>query len=224
MPTGLNPEEIKCENCGAALFSFGKRPRIIRNNDSQKSPFRVPKLVISDRVKTVAILVGILTILTLFVADEIRKGPASPFTQSVSSLTQSAALPPLVTQSSGVMWNKTRRHPTAPLQIKTRAGPDYYIKFIDKNTNLDAVAIYVAGGKSLEVLVPPGSYIMRYAYGKSWRGEEHFFGPGGLTNFAEAKKVFYFSISNRGTSGWTVELVPQYGGNLPTRSIRRDQF
>ena len=132
--------------------------------------------------------------------------------------------PPPVVQRPGVMWNKTGRSLRAPFDIQTSAGSDYYIKLVDAKTNRDAVAIYVTGGKDLEVLVPPGSYKMKYAYGKIWRGEQHLFGPRGLTRVEEALKRFDFLASWSGFNGYTVELIPQIGGNLPTKSITRDKF
>ena len=116
---------------------------------------------------------------------------------------------------SGVMWNKTGRALRAPFDIKTSAGSDYYIKLVDAETNDDAMAIYVVGGQDLEVLVPPGSYKMRYAYGKIWRGEQHLFGPGELTRAEEALKSLDFLASWSGFNGYTVELIPQIDGNFP---------
>ena len=132
--------------------------------------------------------------------------------------------PPPVVQRPGVMWNKTGRSLLAHFGIQTSVGSDYYIKLVDAKTNRDAVAIYVVGGKDLEVLIPVGSYKMRYAYGKIWRGEQHLFGPGGLTRVEEALKKFDFLASVSGINGYTVELIPQIGGNLPTQNITRDKF
>ena len=132
--------------------------------------------------------------------------------------------PPPVVQRPGVMWNKTGRALRAHFGIKTSAGSDYYIKLVEAKTNRDVVAVYVVGGQDLEVLVPPGSYKMKYAYGKIWRGEQHLFGPGGLTRVGEAVKRFDFLASWSGFNGYTVELIPQVGGNLPTRDIARDRF
>ena len=137
---------------------------------------------------------------------------------------QDNPFPPLVIQSPGVMWNKTGRSLLAPLGVQTSIGTDYYIKLVDAETNRDAVAIYVIGGQDLEVLVPLGSYRMRYAYGETWRGEHHLFGPEDLTAVEEALEIFDFSESYEGFSGYTVELIPQIDGNLPTRVIARDEF
>ena len=122
------------------------------------------------------------------------------------------------------MWNKMGRSLLAPFGIETSAGSDYYIKLVDAKTNRDAVAIYVVGGQDLEGFVPVGSYKMRYAYGKIWRGEQHLFGSGSLTRAKEALKRFDFLASINGINGYTVELIPQIGGNLPTRDIARDEL
>ena len=132
--------------------------------------------------------------------------------------------PPPVVQRPGIMWNRTGRAGRAHFGIKTSVGSDYYIKLVEVKTNRDAVAIYVVGGKDLEVLVPPGSYKMKYAYGKIWRGEQHLFGQGRLTRVEEAVKRLDFLGSWSGFNGHIVELIPQIGGNFPTRDIRRDSF
>ena len=133
-------------------------------------------------------------------------------------------LPPKVKQRPGVIWNKTLLLPQAPFEIETDYGTDYYIKLVDAETNDDAMAIYVVGGQDLEVLVPLGYYKMRYAYGETWRGEQHLFGPGDLTTVEEALENFDFNRSFKGFSGYTVRLIPHITGNLPTRHIARDDF
>ena len=72
--------------------------------------------------------------------------------------------------------------------------------------------------------MPLGSCRMRYAYGKTWRGEQHLFGPGDLTRIEEALESFDFSAALRGLQGYTVKLIPQIGGNMPTKDIPRDKL
>lgn len=131
-----------------------------------------------------------------------------------------ASLPPVVYQSPGVMWNYTGMMGVATLRIITSPGADYYIKLVDYYSGADRVGIFVNGGQRLDVRVPPGSYKLRYAYGKSWRGQYALFGPGRNTNYQQSPTRFDFSTTN----GYTIELIKQAGGNMPTSSIGSNQF
>lgn len=124
----------------------------------------------------------------------------------------------------GILVDLTGRMPRAPLTIVTSAGADYYVKLVDARTGADAVIIYVHGGQKLDVEVPVGKYIMRYASGTVWRGPEHLFGPGHLTSYNEATAVFDFKISDGYAHGYTVELIRQPDGNLGTRRIEPSEF
>ncbi len=120
------------------------------------------------------------------------------------------------------MFNRTGRSPVAPLQIVTKPGLDYYVKLVDLRTGLDAVGVYVSGGRATEVEVPLGSYEMRYAAGQTWYGLATLFGS--KTVYAKADSRFDFRMENGGYSGYTVELILQTNGNLRTSTIRAEQF
>jgi hypothetical protein len=133
-------------------------------------------------------------------------------------------LPPPVFQASGIVWNRTGRAAEAPLEIITGSGGGYFVKLVDAMTEHDAVAIFVIGGVPLEVEVPLGSYWMRYCSGETWRGESHRFGPGDLTSCSKATTRLDFVVQDGYINGFTVELIRQSGGNLPTETIPWDQF
>ena len=249
---GWGRSKRKCMNCGTTLISLEKEVPPESESNYHGSAFFSSGLFGSFLFKllVVVIVVGMLDI--LFIGWRNKETVLSMFEQSgtssstVGQYIESALpqwlleqkeryfpepapiplkkFPPPVMQSPGVMWNKTGRALRAPFDIKTSAGSDYYIKLVDAETNDDAMAIYVVGGQDLEVLVPPGSYKMRYAYGKIWRGEQHLFGPGELTRAEEALKRLDFLASWSGFNGYTVELIPQIDGNFPTRHIARDDF
>lgn len=86
------------------------------------------------------------------------------------------------------------------------------------------MAVYIVGGRKIDVEVPLGSYILRYASGKTWRGETYLFGPGDLTAYNEAGSIFDFRVENGYLSGYTVELISQVNGNLSTKSLSAGQF
>ena len=129
-------------------------------------------------------------------------------------------LPPKVYQAPGIIWNNTGRNGSAPFEIITKTGADYYIKLVDYNSGTERMGIFVKGGQPLEVEVPPGSYKIRYAYGEAWRGFPTLFGPGRHTSYQQSSARFDFSTYG----GYTVELIRQSGGNMPTRRIDAGQF
>ena len=242
----------KCEKCGAALFPSEEKLLRKRERSRRHWPFSFPRSV-SLALSSLFVFLAAIAVLHLsFVGLRDDEGNVRPipaqleaFSSTVERYIQNTLpqwlsqqgkffpekapipikkLPPPVFQHPGAMWNKTGRSLLAPFGIQTSAGSDYYIKLVDAETNRDAMAIYVVGGKYLEVSVPLGSYKMRYAYGKIWRGEQHLFGPEDLTRIEEALKSFDFLASVDGINGYTVELIPQVGGNLPTHNIARDEF
>jgi hypothetical protein len=132
--------------------------------------------------------------------------------------------PPAARPASGVLENRTGRSLEAPFSINTSPEADYFLKLVDATTGRDAITIYVRGGQPLEVLVPFGSYRLRYASGETWRGPAHLFGPGELTSYNASDAVFNFAVSGGYVNGYRVELIRQVGGNMDTRRISPSQF
>lgn len=111
----------------------------------------------------------------------------------------------------------------APFRVKTSAGPDhYFIKLVDADTGSPAMTIYVDGGRTYETNVPVGTYQIRYATGRTWYGVRHLFGP--ATAYSETVDDVTFSIQGNEVQGNDIELVPQLGGNLATKTISAAQF
>lgn len=63
---------------------------------------------------------------------------------------------------AGLLWNKTGLPAVFPLQVKTVTGQDYYLTLIDAQSGQEALAAYVEGGRFFKVLVPPGTYRLRF--------------------------------------------------------------
>ena len=253
VPEGWGRLSGKCKECGTALLSPVKEISSDPESNHRSSTFSSSSRVSSFLFKllVVSVVIGMLHVSfvgwrnnkeTVFSTFEQLGAFSSTIRQYIESALPEWLLeqkeryfpeavpipikksPPPVVQRPGVIWNKTGRSLLAPFSIKTSPGSDYYIKFVEVKTNRDAVAIYVVGGQDLEVFIPPGSYKMKYAYGKIWRGEQYLFGLGGLTRAEEALKRFDFLASWGGFNGYTVELIPQIGGNLPTRNISPNEF
>lgn len=111
----------------------------------------------------------------------------------------------------------------APFRVTTSAGPShYFIKLVDAATGSPVMTIYVNGGTTYETNVPVGTYRIRYATGQTWYGVRHLFGP--ATAYSETVDSVTFSIRGNEVQGNDIELVPQLGGNLETKTINAAQF
>ncbi|UWQ55120.1 hypothetical protein [Leisingera caerulea] len=116
---------------------------------------------------------------------------------------------------AGLMWNRTGLPAAFPLQVRTSAGADYYLILSDAETGEAALGAYIDGGKFFKVLVPPGRYVLRFASGKRWQGEERLFGPGAQTRRFELPYPLEFAIRGAGIKGGhvvTLSREPPGGG------------
>ncbi len=75
----------------------------------------------------------------------------------------------------GLMWNRTGLPLTFPLQVKSPLGADYIVTLTDSETGTPALAAYIRGGVFFRILVPPGTYRLRFDYGTAWNSAEERF-------------------------------------------------
>ncbi|WP_428512354.1 hypothetical protein [Roseovarius sp.] len=75
----------------------------------------------------------------------------------------------------GLMWNRTGLPLVFPLQVKTASGADYVVTLTNTDTDEPALAAYIRGGTFFRVLVPPGTFRLRFDYGITWDSEEERF-------------------------------------------------
>lgn len=145
-----------------------------------------------------------------------HRNPSSGVSEpSMPSCTQVAV-------SSGIYRVYTHHKKVAPFKIITPRGSNYYAKLVDSNTARNVISMYAVGGRTSEVVVPLGSYRLKYAYGNAWCGESLLFGE--QTKYGEAQSTFEFSVQGSRISGYTVKLIPQVHGNLKTKSISASDF
>lgn len=117
----------------------------------------------------------------------------------------------------------------ANFTIKTAAGSNYFVKLVDLSGR-PARSYFVHGGSTISYKVPLGTFVLKYASGRSWCSEAELFGPDTATY--QADTFFYFDRQvtedatgiTTSTSDITVELILQRGGNLRTHAIPRSQF
>jgi hypothetical protein len=163
-----------------------------------------------------------------------RSGPGSYPSREVRSLNQRVAIPPgfvledregrspLDLPSTGVMRRTYTGMPVAPLEIRTTAGRNYYIKVVAYGTDREVLSAFIRGGEPFETTMPLGAFEIRYASGHQWYGYEEYFGAG--TVYMRCDDRFDFTKDAAGYTGYTVELILQEDGNLETESMRPEDF
>ena len=111
----------------------------------------------------------------------------------------------------------------APLEIRTDGKKNYLVKINRYHEDNVVATVFVQKGRrSAELLMPLGSYRLKYAAGDTWYGGRRYFGED--TIYSEALSRFDFTQAHEGYSGYTVELVLQTGGNLSTKNIDAEEF
>lgn len=112
-----------------------------------------------------------------------------------------AADPDGVAIKHGLMWHRSGLPAVFPLQVKTLGPQDYYVTLTNVDSDETVLAAYIEGGRFFRVLVPPGTFEVRFAYGNVWQGEEALFGPEGKTAFFDMPDPLTFGVRNFNTKG-----------------------
>lgn len=111
----------------------------------------------------------------------------------------------------------------APLKISVPYDEEhYFIKIEDAYTSNEIGVFFIRNGEELNIDLPMGSYIVKYAYGKTWFGSDYLFGE--KTNYAKANNIFHFSFNGYQYSGYSIELIKKVNGNLHTTDISPQNF
>lgn len=111
----------------------------------------------------------------------------------------------------------------APLKIITKPQElFYFVKVVEWESKLPVLTIFIHSGQDVDILLPLGSYEIRFASGKEWYGEEHLFGP--KTNYEKADEKFDFCQDGGKIKGYTIQLIEQHDGNLRKVRMRADEF
>lgn len=132
-------------------------------------------------------------------------------------------VPSLGRPANGRIYYQNNQNSIAPLEIKTaKQGFDYYIKISEIDTNEPVKTIYLRSGSSVQIKVPLGNFLLKYATGEKWFGEKCLFGLETLYN--KADQNFEFKQIGNQISGYSVELIIQRDGNLSTQKISADDW
>ena len=130
--------------------------------------------------------------------------------------------PSVVLPQNGISKLYSYNSRVAPLEFNTAGNSHFYIKLVDHTTGKTVMTVFVRSGSRVDVDVPLGDYIIKYASGDSWYGEEHLFGD--ETSYIAADDVFNFYQTDEGVSGYTITLYQVPGGNLQTNEIEASDF
>jgi hypothetical protein len=119
------------------------------------------------------------------------------------------------TPDHGLMWNRTGLPSVFPLQVKTNAGESYVLLLSDPETGADVLGAFIVGGRFFKVLVPPGTYRVRFASGVRWQGDDTMFGRRGETKIIEMPESLTFEVRGlRTKAGHLIDLTDVGDGDL----------
>jgi len=107
----------------------------------------------------------------------------------------------------------------APLKIITElANGNYVLKIENWNSGEFFASYFIHRGSILNIEVPLGSYKIKLACGKKWYGPIDLFGPDTVYSYIPDKIIFNeYADYYR---GYSIDLIPQVGGNLKTRTMQ----
>lgn len=209
-----------------------------RDFDPAKAPPAPAIPFLSHIKKVAACMAAYLACLLVFILLDARK-PSRPDTVQVMNAGSSNAyspawpvtptpaaqpepFPALGLPVSGQVTRFTNAEPLAPLAIDAPIGTNYYVKLVSTSTGQAVMTVFVRGGSSVEVSVPLGEYVLKYAAGETWYGPEHLFGRS--TSFSKANQNLLFNYDGSGYNGHAIKLFKVRNGNLRTVSIRPGEF
>jgi len=121
----------------------------------------------------------------------------------------------------GLMWNRTGLPSVFPLQVKTNVGESYVLLLSEPDTGADVLAAFIEGGRFFKVLVPPGTYRVRFESGERWQGGDAMFGLHGETQVIEMPEPLTFEVRGlRTKAGHLVDLTDVNGADLAELRIK----
>jgi hypothetical protein len=102
--------------------------------------------------------------------------------------------------------------------IPSQGTENLVIKLEDTSTNKESCWFLIVKGHSYKTPIPPGSYIIKLAMGKSWYGDKYLFGTHGSYSKIDQK------ITIPEFTNYTIELNPGLLGTLTQQKIEANEF
>lgn len=109
---------------------------------------------------------------------------------------------------AGLMWNRSGLPATLPLVVRTMPGRDHVV-FLGDADDRDIMAGYIRGGEFFRLLVPPGTWQIRFAHGRTWRGDDALFGP--ETEWTRIERPLDFGAGIARRHGHIIRLIEGEG-------------
>jgi len=125
--------------------------------------------------------------------------------------------------SNGHVRPPVKASETAPFRILTSGGDThYFVKLEESGTGRSVLTVFVRSGQQVDIRVPFGTYVVKYASGQKWYGYQHLFGPN--TAYNKADSTFPFRREGNQIKGFSITLYAVEGGNLSTLPITPKDF
>ncbi|MDO4442050.1 MAG: DnaJ domain-containing protein [Moraxella sp.] len=128
----------------------------------------------------------------------------------------------VISETKPLPWTGETNQPNlygdAYLQIKTNRHYHHLIKIVDASNHREVAWYFVRSGDIINLNLPIGEYIVKYAYGNTWFGYDNLFGDD--TMYAQVDEILDFY----NYQSYELELIQQVNGNLRTSSIDKSQF
>jgi hypothetical protein len=124
--------------------------------------------------------------------------------------------------TNGTTWSYSNEAKLAPFEIAAPFGASCLAKLVDANTGKPVVSVFVHAGSKVEIDVPLGNYVLKYAMGDKWYGDTHLFGPS--TSYGKANTILNFGVEVNRYTGHSIRLQKSVGGNLRTLSLSPEEF
>lgn len=121
---------------------------------------------------------------------------------------------------AGLMWNRSGLPATLPLLVRTGPGQDHVV-FLADARGRDVLAGYIRGGTLYRVLVPPGTWRVRFAHGRDWTGEDGLFGADTAWTRLDEPLTFKAGVARR--RGHIIRLLRDGSGSAVAAVAPLDQ-
>jgi len=204
------------------LEELTKKIEAIKRTDSSGSTFDSVGRWLGSYFMTILVIGFFGIIISLFEKDASPPPKSTSYSTKDSSFKTEFNQKALPLPSNGTTRLHVSLEKEAPFQIKTSSGNNYLVKLENFSTGSNVLDIFVRSGVSVEVDVPLGTYIVKYASGKTWYGYDHYFGP--QTVYSKADSLFNFRIEGDKVVGYTITLYGVAGGNLHVTQIDPKEF
>jgi hypothetical protein len=119
---------------------------------------------------------------------------------------------------TGVLFSGSDSSAFAPLRVNAAEGDPTYVKVYSTGGEL-VKTVFIKSSDSITFYLPKGSYILKYATGSSWYGEEEMFGENGIYQKAETT----LEMTTEG-NGYEITLQKVANGNLDSSSESKSGF